>query len=123
MIKGRRGDYTRDSVGVDRYEVEVTMRDSGSPRQESTQTLTLNLESNNDNPHRAGTKHIQVYNYKVHCAATIKVHVYDYVYLFEGTFTRNISVTVSVSGTFYLTNVMGKQLHRTALKPFWYEKR
>ena len=32
---------------------------------ESTQTLTLNLESNNDNPHRAGTKHIQIYNYKV----------------------------------------------------------
>ena len=65
VIYAKRSDYTRKSIGLDYYSIDVVMRDSGNPRQENTEKLILNLYSNNDNPHSAGTKNIQVYNYKV----------------------------------------------------------
>ncbi len=66
MIRARDSTYTRESKnGLAAYEIPVEMRDKGSPPQLSTQTLVLNLPSENDNPHSAGTKRVQVYNYKV----------------------------------------------------------
>ncbi len=66
MIRAVGGRYTRGAKnGLDAYRIPVRLTDSGDSPQTTETTLVLNLYSDNDNPHRAGTKSITVYNWKV----------------------------------------------------------
>ncbi len=56
---------TRKEKNADYFEIPVMLRDSGQDPKSSTSTIRINLRSNNDNPHSAGTKNIQVFNYRV----------------------------------------------------------
>lgn len=51
------------------YYMPIVMRDSGIPRMNGTNTLTIIIGDKNDNPHYEGHKNITVYNYRGLCSA------------------------------------------------------
>ncbi|XP_066290641.1 neural-cadherin-like [Branchiostoma lanceolatum] len=46
------------------YEMLVIIWDSGQPQMSATNTLTVTIANENDNPHYGGTKEVTVYNFK-----------------------------------------------------------
>ena len=60
-IKAKRTKYERESLGVSQVEIQIRLSDG---ELSSLTTVTITIESINENPHKGSEKTITVFNYK-----------------------------------------------------------
>ena len=61
QIRASQSTYDREELGVNYFTIPIVLSDGELSQ---TSTVTITVESQNDNPHKTAQKDVMVYNYK-----------------------------------------------------------